>query len=845
MKIFTWILGILATVFVFLGGVAAWITSQSGNDWLRAKAEAAISEKTGQTFKFEIFKLGLSHLDLAGELNDELKITLNGNFSLLTRSFDLNYSANAKMISKMPVNLSIGGKAEGGINNFIANGAGSLAGSNVKFATRIKDFAPLELKLDARALDAENLALIAMGKPYLSGKIDAVADIECINGAQNGTAKITAPKLVPNFGLLEREHNITLPKNFSASFVSDVKIANSVANVAANLASPIANLVAKNTTFNIPKNELNATFALDMPSLSALEPITKQKLQGKISADANLQTKAGELSLLNAKISGLGGTVNATLKESKIDAQIKGVRLEQVLKLAALPPLAVGQIDGVARISNALKNPSGDANLQVGRATAKKDEINKFVTSANLKKDIDFLGDAKIKFDGSRADLTAILNSEALKVSKLAATYNMKSGDMDGSLKAEIPSLDTIFGSNLNESLSVIASAKTSAGKVIGANADINGLGGAAKIALKGSNLNAEVKNIDTKSLFLLANQKPLFGGNLNANFAFDSVEAQNLNGKGEIAISNGVLNAKNLSELTGKKFPEAVKFEMSAKPTITNSVAYFNSNLKSSLADLSEFKGSFDLNKFVLDSAYVANVPDLSKLEFLTGRKLLGAVSANGKIGFDKKLSATLNTNALKSQTTATLDGEKADLNMSNFAIEELLGMLGYDKFYLGRGNGVANIDLDTRVGAFRANVLEGRLAANGFTNAIKTFLGRDITNEVYRDGLITGTINGDHVKFDAQMSSPKSNFKITGGTVNTATKQINVPILANIEKTDIELTITGTTEQPKYSFSSNYLTKQLEEKVLNKLINNGDAKDTKKKDEVKDIIKGLKGLF
>ncbi|MFW5619654.1 MAG: hypothetical protein ACOCMY_07295 [Campylobacter hyointestinalis] len=206
-------------------------------------------------------------------------------------------------------------------------------------------------------------------------------------------------------------------------------------------------------------------------------------------------------------------------------------------------------------------------------------------------------------------------------------------------------------------------------------------------------------------------------------------------------------------------------------------------------MIDITKFNGSFDINKMLLDAVYNAKIDDLSKLEFLSGKKLIGATNLDGKIKYDKNLYATLKSKLLNSELNSELEDNKLSLNMNNFDISELLAMLDYEKFYSGKGNLNANYNLESAKGNFKIDILEGSLTKSGLTDAISVALDRDITKEVYKDGYIKGDINRDLVTLKAEISSPKSDINITKGTLNLANSKIFIPVDLNIEKTDLRV--------------------------------------------------------
>ena len=103
---------------------------------------------------------------------------------------------------------------------------------------------------------------------------------------------------------------------------------------------------------------------------------------------------------------------------------------------------------------------------------------------------------------------------------------------------------------------------------------------------------------------------------------------------------------------------------------------------------------------------------------------------------------------------------------------------------------------------------------------------------------------IDKNLINFNAQLSSQRSDINITSGSIDTLSKAINIPLRANLEKSDIAVDITGTSDEPKYKISSNYLQNQISKEIdrgLNKLFKG----DETKSQDTKELINGLQNLF
>ena len=839
MKFLAWFCGILLVLVVALYCV---LFSSFGNSVLKPFVEKIASEKIGMEFRLEKFELGFSSFDILAIINGELGVESKGKYSLFSSQFDLNYNTQAKSFNGMQIDLSLKGEALGSFDNFVANGSGSLAGSSIRFASRIKDYAPLELKLDAKELDLAALSMIALKKAYISGKLSAVADI----AGQEGTAKLNSAKIIITKEA-QNDFGISLPANFALSLNSDIKLLGKQVAATTRVKSALANLSAKNTSYNFENGDITSDFNLDIANLAALEPIIKQKLNGSIKVAGNTKIANGAMEFLDAKISGLGGEILASLKDNELNANIKNLKLAQALSLAGLVPLANSDISGTAKITNLndTKKIKGSANLTLSSGVLNHKQMNALLGS-DLSSDVSFNAQNKLEIASGVLNFDSVLNSPVIENLGAKGSYSLANGDAKIDLAGKIADLGAIFGSGAKSPANIKANVGLKAGELSDGDIDIKGFGGQILAKVKGKALNANIKNIKAEQVLAMTTFGSLFNGEVNAELSLDGLNLQNLNGRGELSVKNGVFNAAAMSKLLETQFPENVKFSLNFKPTFTNSVAYFSSNFASDIANISKFDGSYNLQKNALDAAYSANVSDLSKLSFLTGVALYTPLNVSGKIAStNQAINASANSDIFGSNTDITFKSGVLKANMKNAKIEQILKALGYEQFYIGSTNMAFDYNTASKLGEFNANILNAHLAKTGLTELISSVLGgRDITTEVYENGVVKGAIKGDIITFDANMHSKRSDINVKQASINTKSKALNIPVSANYEKTDIGIDITGTTDAPKYALSSQYLQQKAEQGV-EKLIDKAFKGNDEKADKAKDILNNLKKLF
>ena len=839
MKFLAWFCGILLVLVVALYCV---LFSSFGNSVLKPFVEKIASEKIGMEFRLEKFELGFSSFDILAIINGELGVESKGKYSLFSSQFDLNYNTQAKSFNGMQIDLSLKGEALGSFDNFVANGSGSLAGSSIRFASRIKDYAPLELKLDAKALDLAALSMIALKKAYITGKLSAVADI----AGQEGTAKLNSAKIIITKEA-QNDFGISLPANFALSLNSDIKLLGKQVAATTRVKSALANLSAKNTSYNFDNGEITSDFNVDIANLAALEPIIKQKLNGSIKVVGNTKIANGAMEFLDAKINGLGGEILASLKDNELNANIKNLKLAQALSLAGLAPLANSDISGTAKITNLndTKKIKGSANLTLSSGVLNHKQMNALLGS-DLSSDVSFNAQNKLEIASGTLNFDSVLNSPVIENLGAKGSYTLANGDAKIDLAGKIADLGAIFGSGVKSPVNIKANVGLKAGELSDGDIDIKGFGGEILAKVKGKALNTNIKNIKAEQVLAMTTFGSLFNGEVNAELSLDGLNLQNLNGRGELSVKNGVFNAAAMSKLLETEFPENVKFSLNFKPTFTNSVAYFSSNFASDIANISKFDGSYNLQKNALDAAYSANVSDLSKLSFLTGVALYSPLNVSGKIAStNQAINASANSDIFGSNTDITFKSGVLNANMKNAKIEQILKALGYEQFYIGSTNMTFDYNTASKLGEFNANILNAHLAKTGLTELISSVLGgRDITTEVYENGVVKGTIKGDIIAFDANMHSKRSDINVKQASINTKSKALNIPVSANYEKTDIGIDITGTTQAPKYALSSQYLQQKAEQGV-EKLIDKAFKGNDEKADKAKDILNNLKKLF
>ena len=574
--------------------------------------------------------------------------------------------------------------------------------------------------------------------------------------------------------------------------------------------------------------------------------------------------------LSDIKAGGGGAEGNASIKSSNLilnesafkDMNIsipKGVQItlnsditaqNDVLRAASKIDSTLGKISAEkSEFDLKSKTLNSDFNLNVPDLAKLESLIGRKISG-----DVKAIGNLKTDFSTlelSNSQISAF--RDALKADTEAKfDLKNKNGELSAKLNAnDLAALQNVLGVKLQSKANGELSAALAQNELKNLNLNLNAMGGNLNANGNLSDLKLKASNLNLAVLSALFYGNAIGEGTINGDAKLSLKDS--INGTAQISLANGVIFKKFLDGVMGKNFPSDLKADAQAQTNIKNSVATFSVSANSDLAQLQSLNGTYELKNKALKANYALLIPSLQRLEFFLNRRLNGKIAATGELSHDgKSLFATINSKVAGGELNGQIAGDEANFKIQNFIVKELTTLLNIDHVYDGTGNANLTYNTSSHSGKFDAIINNGRLPSGGLIDKIGKILGRDLGGEVYNDAKVNGTIKQNLINFNADMSAQKSKLNVTGGTLDSKTGAISVPVKANIEKTDLEINITGTIKEPKYDVRSDYLKGKLDKQIgkgIDKLFgvkkdDNSSKNDAKK--EQSDAIKGLiNGLF
>jgi len=827
-------------VLVVLCFVALYILlfTSIGNSIVANIAQNKIRQ-SGLDVNITRFVLRFSDLNLQADLANLANLNVQGKLNPFKLAFDLDYSivlnkdyAKARGFN-LDKNFEFIGKVVGKSKDFNASGRGYLFGSDVKLDSRIYDYNPLLLKLDAKAIKVEELLNIFSLPQYAKARLDILADIKAQNLKPDGNAIIKLNTDTINYAQIKKDFGVDLPKNSNPNAELLATIKGDKIYMVAKILNDYLALQSQKALYDLARKSLNTDFKLEIPHLAKLESLTKTKLTGSLNVDGNLSLLNNNLSGFNADVLGLGGKLNAEFKNNKFNVLAKEVPLEKLLALLGYGSLMNGKLNAnLQSVGLDFKNFVADAkifNAKINPDTIKKLTGLEF-PNASLSLD------AKANAKNAKIDYEGILLSDLLNIKKLKGFYNLNNSELKLDADAFIDDLsvfNTLAKQKLQGNMVLNSKAHLLGSEIQNLDLNANLANGTINAKSNGKSLDLDIVKLDLEKLLLIAAQPNYANGIINAKAHFDNIDLSKLNGSIKLQ-ADGVLNSTTLSKILEKNFPKNTNYALKTQVDIKNSLAAFEGSLNSSLANLSHFKGNFDLNKMLLNSDYILNVSDFSKLGFLLERKLSGSADFNGKIAFDKNLEALiLSENLFGGKLNANLKNNIINANLQAVSLPTLAQSFDLIDIYEGKANLSANYNLLSQRGKANLNMKDGKLKKNTLINAINLITAKDITNDVYHTTNADVNINKNLIDFNLNMQAQRSDIRIYSGTLNSQTGALNVPFEAKIDRADFKGVLSGTSANPKVKLDAQSVintiqnitkganTKEKAQKQLDKLFN------------------------
>lgn len=558
----------------------------------------------------------------------------------------------------------------------------------------------------------------------------------------------------------------------------------------------------------------------------------------------SLPSKSELTADINAHISGDNVAITTDTRNSYLSLQTQNTHYN--LTSGVLSSDFLFKVPDLSKLKS-LINIKGALNLD-GNASltgANLNEVNAKLVGSNVSAmnlpNINLTFNAKAQGENDKINFKALLNSNLLKITQLEGFYKMSNNEASVQSALSVDDLSKfslLAGTPIKGSVQANLNAHTIGAEIKKLQADANIAGGLIKASSDGKTLDFNIKELDIAKLLVLAAQPAYASGAINADAHLSSVDIANLNGTFE-AKASGVLNQNTLSKLLEKKFPANSKYNFKLAGDIKSSVVNFVAEAKKDFVNLNNLKGSFDIKNSKMQSNFVIDAFDFSRLNWLAERKLSGKAVFNGSANLDDNgLNAKITSDDIfKGKLNATFANNVLDANLNQVDLSTLMKGVDLPDYYDVKTSVKANYNLNTSSGVVNASLNNGKLKNVGVIKTLTTLTKSDFTKDAFSEGNLDAKLNPNSINLNLNLKSPRVVITADKGLINTQNKALNIPLVLNIGKENYTGSIKGTTDNPKPDFN-----------IVGNLLNNSKVKEqTQKLQEKgqKELNKLLDKLF
>ncbi|BCD59814.1 MULTISPECIES: hypothetical protein [unclassified Nitratiruptor] len=333
--------------------------------------------------------------------------------------------------------------------------------------------------------------------------------------------------------------------------------------------------------------------------------------------------------------------------------------------------------------------------------------------------------------------------------------------------------------------------------------------------------LQAVIQHADLAKLQYMVYQPVRTYGKLTSDIKLESLESDNLKGVIVSHISQGRVNEQAIEKEFGIKNAKIV-YSIDQKSVLQGQTIVSDILFDSNIATAKMDSIIYNVKEDSLTIPYIVNIPNLSKLYFVTNQKMRGKIKVTGKVQKAKDFIVTAHSKTLGGRVDAVLKNTKLDVKLKNIQVTALTYMLYYPKVFDSVMEADVHYDIAAQKGKLLAQAYDGRILPNQMTFLLQQIAKFDITREVYKVTTIKSDINKKRIISNLDMQSRLTHISSKNALVDLEKEFVDAKLRVEIKKKPVFVTIKGKLKSPKVSIDAKALLKEQVKQKLEKRLKN-----------------------
>jgi len=807
---------LLTLLFVLLvvTGLSLFLFSQTGNEMLKPYVKEKLEKKIGLPVEIQTFTLqsGNSRLDFV--VNKQAVVNVVSQYSFLEQSFEGVYHILSDTFSyknRVFKEIDIKGHFKGVSEDISVEGNGTALDAKVDYRLHVIDNVAQKIILNMKGVQLSEV-LRLYGRPALAeGKIDVEVNMPDIGEeSQSGYGHIVLHKARFNRQLVKTLYGYTPPEKSYLHGKIDAKMKGENVTLLGNVQSDLFTLQIKNTLVNILSGQWRAAYSLDVKELRIL---TKNKLAGLLKLDGTMERKDKKVRVTGISHS-LGGTLRFSIDEST-QISFEKLALEKLLPLLKQPVYAKGEVSGTVALAKKNRK-DGTYTLRIDKGVLTSKAVEKWSRFRIPVKNT-FSLESKGTVADQKLTANATVHSTLADVTLTDLKYDLQDKTVVSLYTLVMHDLNAwIPKSKVTGVTPVRAEGKLRFADSFTVSGFMKGLGKKVDFSYDSKTAKVNVSRLIVEKLLGLTGLPPYAKGTLDGHIVL--TQRKPAEGRFALKSRNLIIEPLVMKKLTGEALK--VKIALDTSGTFKEGTGYINTKMKTSLGDITLDNMLIDTKKKHFKSSYLLEVPSLKKLHKVIDKKLYGPLVLKGEWSKNKRLTITGATTTLGGRINYKLNGKVLHSTISAVPLENILGILGHKKNFLGKASGKGKYHLKKRSGVVDLDIASFQIKPSSITRTIKMVLGKDPARVIFSSTKFHADIQRKITGYTLHAKGTRSRIDITDGKVDKRNNTNRANFKFVYEKYAVSGSITGTIDDPKVSIDTSSLLKnKIDDKLQKKI--------------------------
>jgi len=807
-------LSILLFMSLMISGLSLFFFSQTGNDMLKPYIKQELEERIGLPVEVKTFTLGsgISNLDFL--INKQALVSVVSHYNLWDQSFEGIYHISAKNFIYEDRKLretEIKGNFKGVSEDIYIDGKGTALDAKVDYRLSIIDNNPQKILVNMKGAQLAEVLQLS-GQPALAqGKIDIEINMPDIGeDTASGYGHIVLNKAYFNRQLVQKLYEYTLPEESYVNGTIDAKMEGKNVKLVGDVQSNLFILHIKNTLVNMDSKKLTAAYSLDVNDMRIL---TQNKLAGLLKLEGKVVAEDKKVQVTGISNS-LGGELRFSVDKT-VKVTFEKLALEKLLPLLKQPDYAKGELSGTVVLDDKIKD-SGTYELRIDKGILTHKAIEK-ISRYPIPEKNSFTVESKGKVADKKLTANVTVHSTLADV-----TFT----DLEYDLKEKI--LVSHYALLLHDVKSLISKTQVVKGRSVSAEGQLKftdrlsisgvtkGLGNKVDFSYDSKTAKVDASQLFIEKIQALAGVPVYVKGTIDSQIVLTNLDPAE--GTFTLKSSNLVTEPNEMEKLIGDALKVNIAVDTSG--TFKEGKGYINTKMKTSLGNISLDNMVVDTENKTFKSAYTLDIPSLIELHKVIDKKLYGPLVLRGGLSKEKVLTVTGQTTTLGGKIDYTLVGDELSTAISNVPLENILGILGHKKNFLGQAFGKGKYNLKQKSGIVDLDIASFQIKPSSTTNTIKMVIGKDPARVIFSSTKFHADIKGKITEYTLHAKGTRSSIDITDGRVNKSNNINTAKFKFVYEKYTVNGKIKGTVDDPKVTIDTSALFKdKIDDKIQDKI--------------------------